>query len=246
MLVAAAAAMVLPSVLLARQAQCASPSAAPAAARVAEPRSLSVQGQADVVTTPDEVTITTRVETFDRSLKVAKSENDRRVKLLLQLTAQHGVAAKDVQTSDFSITPRHEMIHDKRVLTGYDVHKRITLTLCDLDKAEALLGEVFEGGANALEQVSFQSSKLIEKRAEARLLAVQAARKKAEAMAGQLGQKLGHPLKVEEVNESFLHPRGVANYAFDNESAPSTGATLAAGKTRVHAMVSVQFELLDG
>jgi hypothetical protein len=214
--------------------------------RPPEPRTISVQGQADLSTTPDEVTIVVRIDTFHASLKQAKQENDRRARLLLARLPALGVSPKNAQTDEFSISPRQEGPYEKRVLAGYDVSKRVTLTICDVSQADAVLDELFEGGANALERVSFAPSKIAETRAEVRLLAVKAAQQKAEGLARQLGQKLGHPLKVEDTTDlgSSASLR-LSNASYSNESAPASGPTLAAGKSRVQASVAVLFELQD-
>jgi len=238
---------VLLSVALCQKAQSAPPPAAlaSAAARAPEPRTLAVQGQAEIGTTPDEVTIVVRVDSFHVSLRKAKRDNDQRAQALLARLPGLGVRPKDVQTESFYISPRYEGPPEKRTLAGYDVSKRITLSIDDVEKADALLSELFEGEANALERVSFSPSKIAEKQAEARLLAVKAARQKAEGQARELGQRLGHPLKVDDTSNGYLAARGLANISYNNESAPAAGPTLAAGKTHVQASVSVLFELLD-
>lgn len=214
-------------------------------ARPAEPRTVSLQGTAEVLTSPDEVTISFRIETFDRSLKAAKTDNDEKAKKALQLLASQGIPAGSVQTGEFSIHQRMEGSYERRVMTGYDVVKRITVSRCDIARAERLLQELFEGSANVLEGVTFSPSQIREKRNEARKLAVQAAQQKAELMASELGQKLGRPLRIEEVTEApFRHGGIQSNIMVQNDSTSADTSTLAAGKTKVQATVAVVFELL--
>lgn len=213
-----------------------------------ERRTLSVQGTAEVLTTPDEVMIQFRIDSFDRSLKASKRDNDAKARNALATLEKGGVKAGAMQTSDFTITPRYEHASGQRVFQGYDVVKRVTVTHCNVEQADALLTELFENGANVLEGVHFSPSKLQEKRAEAKRLAVQGARRKAEAMAAELGQRLGPPITVQEASEGPWHGeyQRQVNAAYDNESAPASGPTLAAGKMKVQSTVSVVFELLDG
>ncbi len=233
------------SAALCQRAQSASPPAPLAAARAPEPRTLSVQGQAEIGTMPDEVTIVVRINSFHASLKQAKQDNDQRARTLLAKLPTLGVDAKNAQTDEFTIGPRYEGSYDKRVLVGYEVSKRITLTLCEIEQADVLLGELFEKGANVLERVSFAPSKLIEKRAEARILAVKAAQQKAEAMAKELGQRLGRPLKVDDTTDSQYVNHVASNVYLNNESPQASSQTLAAGRARVQASVAVVFELQE-
>jgi uncharacterized protein YggE len=85
---------------------------------------------------------------------------------------------------------------------------------------------------------------MLEKRSEARLLAVEAARAKAEAMAATLGQELGEPLKIEEAGPAPGWLPQTSNYLLNNDTTPQQSETVATGKLRVHAGVSVVFALL--
>ncbi|MCU0656799.1 MAG: SIMPL domain-containing protein [Polyangiaceae bacterium] len=213
--------------------------------RAQEPRTLAVHATGEVLTTPDELTLSFRIESFHRSLKAAKADNDGKIRQALQLIARSWVPSASVQTGEFTILPRMEGPYEHRTLTGYDVVKRVTVSRCDIDRADGLLQELFEGSANVLEGVHFAPSKLQEKRAEARKLAVQAARQKAEVIAGELGQRVGHPLKIEEAGEPGFGVRQ-SNMITQNDSSPLESGTLAAGKARVQASVAVVFELVDG
>ena len=100
-------------------------------------------------------------------------------------------------------------------------------------------------GANRVDRVVFHSSAARDKRAEARVLAVQAARAKAEAMAAALGKQVGEPLEVHEVGPAAPWNAPVANnYVLTNETVPAVSDTVATGRIRVHAGVTVTFALL--
>lgn len=206
------------------------------------PRTIEVSGFAECNTAPDEFIVSMGVQTFHKELATAKADNDGRMKKLLESFKQYGVEARDVQTGDFRIAPREEGPYEARVLVGYDVHKGLTVRLRDPKVVEDVLQMVFSHGANLLYGVTFQSSQAIEKRKEARLLAVKAARAKAEAMAGELGQHVGRPILIRE-NEGF--GGGQANFAYDNDSRADVTDTMATGKIPISANVMVTFELVD-
>ena len=76
------------------------------------------------------------------------------------------------------------------------------------------------------------------------MLAVKAARAKAEAMAAALGQTVGEPLRIDEAGApSPWQPPAISNYVMNNDSAARIGETMATGKISVHAGVSVVFRL---
>ena len=121
--------------------------------------------------------------------------------------------------------------------------------LHDSEKVEVFLTELFKGGANRLDGVTYGSSKLLEQRKEARTLAVTAAREKAMAMATTLGQKLGRPLKIDEDAEAGRYqplPGNMLTNAFSQtDTRGAIGDTMATGKIKIPASVAVTFELLD-
>ena len=69
-------------------------------------------------------------------------------------------------------------------------------------------------------------------------------------MAAALGQKLGRPLKIEEDGGmggySYRTGNAFLNDSSDNNAVrPVVGDTMATGKLRIQANVSVTFELVD-
>ena len=129
-------------------------------------------------------------------------------------------------------------------LVGYQAPRSLPVTLRDVDAVEGLMFDMLAAGANRIDRVSFHSSALQEKRAEARVLAVKAARVKAEAMAAALGQTVGEPLRIEEAGPpNYWQAPAIGNYVMNNDSTPHVGETLATGKISVHAGVSVVFRL---
>ena len=116
-------------------------------------------------------------------------------------------------------------------LQGSLARKTMIAPLRDVDKVEDLLFDLLAAGANRVDRVSFHSSALQEKRAEARVLAVTAARVKAEAMAAALGQTLGEPLRIEEDGpQSAWQAPAIGNYVMNNDSAAHVGETMATGR----------------
>lgn len=212
---------------------------------VALGRTITVQGDAEVLTAPDRFVIAVGFDLQATTLDEARDGSRSRAAALLEVVTRRGVAACDVQTERLSLQPRYEHYGEPggQRLVGYQASRGLILTLHSLDEVEGMLHELLAAGANRVDSVRFESSALLVKRSEARVLAVAAARAKAEAMAAALGQRLGEPLRVEEgPPASAWQPPG-RNYVLNNETAAQLGDTVATGKVRVHAGVSVVFSL---
>lgn len=215
---------------------------APAAAEPA-PRTITVAGDAEIFTAPDTFELSIGFDLQADTLRAARDGSRDRAAALLAVAEKHGIPACDIQTQDLSLRPRYDGYERHRIV-GYDAARGLVLTLRDLDKVEPVLYDMLAAGANRVDHVQFHSSVASKRRAEARVLATEAARDKAAAMAGALGQQLGAPLKIDESDPNLSWRAPLANYALTNESVPHVSDTVATGRIRIHAGVAVTFALL--
>jgi hypothetical protein len=233
----------------------AQPAAQPAAG---ETRRIAVSGEAEVRVVPDEVILTLGVETWNKNMEIARAENDAIVKRLLALTDEMGIAKEHVKTDYVSIEPRYKVgYYEESDFIGFFVQKTVVVTLRDLVKFEDLLAGALDAGANYVHGIEFRTTELRRHRDEARSLAVEAAREKAVAMAGELGQEVGDPLLIQEeqagwwsgynawwgshwgggMSQNTIQEIGGAAVLADSSVAP--------GQIAVKARVSVTFEMTD-
>ncbi|HYH81758.1 MAG TPA: SIMPL domain-containing protein [Longimicrobium sp.] len=235
---------------------------APAAAQPGEGadasrRTIAVSGESEIRVQPDEVVLTLGVETFHESLQAAKSDNDARVAAVIRAARARGVPEQRVKTDYFVAEPRYEgNTRDEYRVLGYLVRKSVVVTLGDMAAFEPLLADALTAGATHIHGVDFRSTRLRAHRDSARVLAVNAAREKAQALAGQLGQRLGEPLTIREGFNGWASGYGagwggragamanaVQNSADGGGGAPAEGTT-SPGQISVRASVSVVFELV--
>ncbi len=222
------------------------PTALPAA-EAPKPRTISVSGRGSVDAVPDRVSMTLGLEARDRELAKAKAAADKAWKALRKAIEAQGIKAEDQKASQLSVQPEYDYEQGRQVLRGYAVRRSLQVTLKDVTKYEALLSASLEAGANIVNQDQWDSSKLTELRAQARKLALIAAKEKAEAMAAVLGQKVGKPLSIEEQGQGWspmaaqanMHMMKVAGGAQED----GNGGSSAPGMIEVSANVGVVFEL---
>jgi uncharacterized protein len=208
------------------------------------PRIISVTGTAEIQVAPDELILTLGVDSHDKELTVAKTNNDEHAKKVLALASAAGVDEKRVQTSALTMRPEYS---DERVpkFLGYEVSQVITVTLTDLSKYEDLMTSFLKAGVNRVSGINFLVADPRKYREEARLKAIRAAREKAVAMAAELGQTIGKPWEVTEAtgfDTSYLTANSYsANYGklvLEQEE-----PTIAGGEVTIRASVRVSFQL---
>jgi uncharacterized protein YggE len=219
-------------------------------------RVITVTGNADVRVIPDEVILTLGVETWDKNMATARSQNDQIVAKVLTLAAQYGIAPEHIQTDYVSIEPRYrDGYYEERDFVGYFVHKTIVLTLRDLSRFEDLFAATLDAGVNYVHGIEFRTTELRAHRDEARALAIQAAQEKAEALAVELGQKVGEPITIQEIQSGWWSGYNawwgsrwggsMAQNVIQESGAGTvpTDGSLAPGQISVNAQVTVSFEL---
>ncbi len=222
-----------------------------------EPGLVTVSGEAEVLVVPDEVILTLGVETWDENLGAAKRQNDERVKAILAVAQKHGVEPKYIQTDFISIEPRYKDNYEKDYLIGYFVRKTIVITLKDISKFEDMHTGALESVANYEQVIDLSTTELRKYRDQARELAIKAAKEKATALSGELGQKVGKTRSIQEdqagwwsgysswwgsawrggnpMTQNVTQEAGGGNF--------NTETALAPGQITVNARVTVSFEL---
>jgi uncharacterized protein YggE len=193
---------------------------------------------------PDEAEFTIATQVFDKDASRAKAENQRRMSAVLGILKSAGVDPKDMQTEGMELTTRYKKDNDTKEIVGFVAEDKVNVKLRDLAKAEEIMRQSIAAGATSISSLDYKSSKILEHRRTARKMALEAARAKAEEMAGVLGAKLGKVLLISEnialggggrANSSFAY-NAYNQYSNDEPKA-------AAGMISVNEQVMVSFEL---
>ena len=218
-------------------------------------RSITVTGEAEVRVVPDEVILTVGVETHDRELNLAKRQNDLRVEQVIATAADYGIEPKHVQTDYISVEPRYHDGYEKQDFIGFFVRKNVEITLRDISKFEELLSDLLDDGVNYVHGIQFRTTDLREHRDRARDLAIKAAKEKAVALAGALGQEVGEPLTIREEQSGWYSGYGawwgsswggaMAQNVIQNAGSDGFAGegSIAPGQIAINARISVNFEL---
>lgn len=214
------------------------------------PPSVTTSGTAELLVDPDQVEISVGTETMHATLRIAKELNDAAIAKTIAAAKRNGIDAASIQTDYISINPNY--VTRRTTPDSYTVRRSLVITSKDVSQFERLLTDLIEAGANQVQSIEFRTSKLRERRDEARRMATKAAQEKAQLLATSLGRTIGKALQITEGNDgwsAFSSWRGwnaniAANASQNAGSAevPSEGP-LAPGRISVRATVSVVFAL---
>ena len=211
---------------------------------------ISVTGTAVTRTVPDEALWNITINEFDQTPLPPKNRSDEKLKTILGLAKELGVAPEDIQSGSLSIRREYERDENGREQTfkHYAVNRHVTLRQRDLARFDEFASKLLTAGEM---EVSFnlQSSKIHELRAETRLEAMRLAKQKADAMCREVGATTGRALRIEEYKDRDRGFDAFSNNAvlFDRggvQAADLTQGTFAPGAIEVRVTVYVDFEIL--
>jgi hypothetical protein len=159
-------------------------------------RQVTVQGQAQVTGKPDTARVILGVESQAATVAEALAQNNTQAQAIIKKLGDLGVAEKDIQTSNFAISPVYGA--DGRQVEGYRVSNTLNVTVRDLAGTGALLDEVVAAGANSVQGISFSVADPKALLNQAREGAIADARTRAELLAKAGGAGIGQVLAINE------------------------------------------------
>ena len=220
------------------------------AQQMTQPPQINVSASAEVKVVPDEIFLSVGVETRDENLTEAQRQNDERVSRALGFLKNSGMKDKDVQTDLVNIEPAYNNEASWTKPAVYIVRKSIEIKVITVTNFEGLLTGLLTNGVNHVYGIDFRTSQLRKYRDEARAMAIQAAREKADAMALGFGVKRGKICNI-NVNDwggmfemtagNGFHGGYQNSYQNNGMLADVSGEAFSPGQISVSATVNVGY-----
>ena len=195
------------------------------------PGGITVTGTGTVQTTPDQAQFSLGVQSQGPTAREALAANSERMRRVLAALFAAGVAKKDVQTQDVSVSRAYP---DQN---RYSADNSVSVTIRDLAKAGTILDAASKAGANNVYGPTLTRSNQGELQAKALRAAVDAARAKARVLAEAAGVQLG---SVTAITEGGGEPGPVYEAAL---SARVASAPIEPGRQQTSATVRVTFAI---
>lgn len=153
-----------------------------------------VTGEGKVVVVPDEAMINLGVSDQGRNLKSVQQSINTKMEQVSKSLKGMGIEEKDIKTIAYNVYPDYQ---EKGL---YRAQASVSVKVRDLDKVSEALDLIGTLGLDSVSGPSFGlSDKLMEKTTrEARELAIEKAKNKAEELASLAGMKLGRIVNISE------------------------------------------------
>ncbi|MDP3052446.1 MAG: SIMPL domain-containing protein [bacterium] len=221
-------------------------------------RSFSVSAEGKVVAVPDVAQFTFGVKT-EGGLNIAdlQTENTKKVNQAIDFAKSNGVEAKDIKTTNYSLTPRYQYfscpVRDNGVtpcppaeIVGYTVSQTVSVKIRNFEKIGDILAGVVKNGANEVSSLSFAIDDATLVQDQARNEAITKAKVRAISVAKAGGFKLGRLLSIEESATPvyYNYATKAAGMGISDESAtPSAPPAIEAGSQEVSVTMILKYEI---
>lgn len=211
----------------------------------AERDTITISGEGRVTAIPDIATTSIGVQTERTTVAAAQKENTEKMNRIIDRLKELGIEDEDIKTTSYNVYPVYDYSRGKRTDRGFSVDQRVTVKIRDLDTTGEVLAAATELGANQVGGLNFTIDEPEELRQEARLEALDAAKKKAEALASAAGVKLGGVVGFNEGGGNYPQPvyRALSIEAYGGSDA-AIAPDIEQGSQEIVVNVNVVYEII--
>ncbi len=203
----------------------------------------TVTGVGKTTVTPDVAVINVGVTSQGTTVKIAQKELNTKMDAITKSIKQLGVDAKDIKTSNYSINPRYDYQSSTQRIIGFDANSSLTIKVRDMDKANDVVDASTASGANQVGGISFEVDDRMKAENEARTLAVDNAKYKAELAAKTTGFTLGKIVNYSEGTDNAIRPMMAVKTMALGEKDQDVASTVEPGSTEITLQVTLSYQL---
>lgn len=207
---------------------------------------ITIDGMGKVTAKPDVAVINLGVQTEGLTVKETQKNNTLKMNAIVSAVKALGVEDKDLQTSNYNLSPKIDWRDGKQNIIGYTINQNLTVKLRDLDKSGDVLSKAAELGMNQSGGIQFTIDEPKTLQERARTLAIEDARKKADQLAKELGLRIVKVVTFSEGSYGGAYPpvpmfaKAQMNSSID-QAVPSPD--IQSGSLDVVSNVNVTFEV---
>jgi hypothetical protein len=170
-----------------------------------EANNINVSSEAEVAATPDVAKFTFSIVTEGgKDVAEVQKENASKSNAVVDSLIALGIEKEDIKTA-YSVDPRYQYFQCKddgecppRETVGYTATQTVTVKSRNFEKVGEVLNAAVESGANEISQLSYSIEDPTEVQNQAREIAIEKAKEKAESLAKAGDFKLGKLVAISD------------------------------------------------
>ena len=206
--------------------------------------SISLEGIGKAIVAPDVAKVTFSVETRNKVLPDAQTENSKVTNALIEKMKSLGMEPQDIQTTYYSSYEDryYNPQNGESTPTGWIVSQSIELVIRDLKNISNILAAAGQNGATNISGPNFQVENDSEALNVARTEAIADAQKRAQSVADQLGLKLFEMTGYSEWKED---PGMYNSYASSDSGGSKESPAIMPGSQTVKLHVTLSYTFTE-
>ena len=212
---------------------------------------ITFYGIGEVKAIPDVANFVITVRIEEKDVFLAQQKMTQKTNRALELLAQNGVEKPDIQTTNYSTSPKYSYEPKpcqksicppaKQVLTGFEASQTISLKLRNLDKAGQILSDLANIEIAEVNGPNFAIENLEKLKSQAQAQAIEKAKLEAVATAKNLGVILKKIVDFREEPQGFQH--GFAMARTYSSISPQALGQLEVGQEKISSKVAITYEI---
>jgi len=188
---------------------------------------ITVTAVGEVKAAPDRAELLFSVETRATTAEAASQQNATRQAAVLAALRSAGLAAEDVGTTSYTLSP--EMTYDESTrsarVIGYVARNTVRAEVKEIPRVGRVIDAAIRAGANEVSSLRFSTSRREALRLDAIRLAVQRACREASALASAAGGTLGPMIQASTADAPNYGPQPVPMMRMEAAQAADTPIT---------------------
>ena len=205
---------------------------------------ITVQGEGKLSAVPDIALLTFGVQTGrQKTAEGAMKILAERMNGVIEALEALNIEEKDIKTQSLRLNPAYDYQNGRRVEQGFEAFQNLSVKVRDLNMISQVLDAAVRQGTNQVGGVSFTVDDMDELKAEARELAIENAKEKAEKLADDLGVSLGEFEGFSEGGGYYPQPAMMRMEAVGYGGADVAAPDIPAGEQDIRVTVHLTYRV---
>lgn len=199
-------------------------------------------GEGKVSAKPDIATVDFSIVTEATTSTDAQNQNSSKSKSVEDFLKKQGIEDKDIKTTAYNIYPQYYYpANGPQRFSGYQVSQSYHVKIRDFTKASAVVDGLVKAGVNQVNNLEFEIEDPDRLQADARAMAIEDAKSKADELKGEVGIKLGKIVSFSENTGGY--PIYAYDYAEAGRGGGGSGPALPTGENEITVSVSITYQI---
>lgn len=216
---------------------------------------ITFDGKGEVFAAPDLATVNLTIRENAADVKDAQSKVTAKETAVLAFLDKSGIAKKDIKTESYNSYPKYDSVtpcysygmpcrQESPKIIGYETSEYISVKVRDLTKAGEIVKGIGAAGISEINGPDFTIENEDALKAQARKMAIEEAKTKAESLANDLGVRL---VRIVNFSENGNYPMyyGKGMMALDSVASPESAPApaLPTGENKITSNVTITYEI---